>query len=584
METYEWHLGEEDSGTVAGLILLLLTLSTEKGDSIGALLPGRKEGGEPSKRRSESLLRAALACLILMTVAGPVGARQEDSILDSLRAGQEQIIQGNLDAAEKLLGDLIRQAPADPRAYNMLGVVAVQKGNPESAEAHFLKAVELAPGFVGALLNLGRLYQERPAADKQALDKGVTCYLQVLQSVPDHLDARFQVALLLHLKGEWKESLFHLEQLGAEAGSRPRAALLAAANHAAEGDLEQSQTELETAMSGRLDEVDLLQVLPAFQAGGGESLALALLEWFTRQNRSSVGLRERLGWLYSQLGEYEKARITLESLSGEHPELPELLVELATVSFKQGDFDRTLSYLAHARDLRPLDSRIHLFFGITCSEKGLGLEALKSLEQAVSLEPENPYYNYALGAAALYWREAGEAIPYFEKYCTARPDDIRGVTALAQARFINKEYDKAREGFERVVNDPGMAATANYYLGVIARMEQRFDEAVAYLEKNLAVYPGNPDALAEMGAIYTRERDFERAEKVLLEAIGKSPDHYQANFSLLTLYARTKDERYDDQKAKFDQIKENRWNELTESLRTIEVVPPAVFLETGPQQ
>lgn len=527
--------------------------------------------------------RAIWMSLLLMMLAGPAIARQEDPILDSLRAGQQQIIQGNLDAAETLLGDVIRQQPADPRAYNLLGVVLVQKGNPEGAETHFLRAVELAPGFVGALLNLGRLYLDRLTLDREALDKGVACYRQVLGYAPDHLDARFQLALLLHLKGNWRESQVQLDHLGAEADTAPRAALLAAANSAAEGDLERSEAQLEAAMRGPLEEVDLLQVMPAFKRGGAERLAIGLLEWFTGQTRSSVVLRERLGLLYADLGEYEKARITLEGLSGQHPQLPELLVELATVSFKAGDFDRTLSYLAHARDLKPHDGRIHLFFGIACSEKGLGLEALKSLEQAVSLEPENPYYNYAFGAAALYWREAGEAIPYFEKFRVARPDDVRGIMALAQAQFINKEYDRAREGFEQVLNRPEMAPTANYYLGVIARMEQRFDDAVAYLEKNLAAYPGNPDALAELGAIYTRERDFERAEKVLLEAVGKVPDHYQGNFNLLTLFARTKDERYDDQKAKFDRIKENRWNELTESLRTIEVVPPAVFLETGPR-
>jgi hypothetical protein len=50
-----------------------------------------------------------------------------------------------------------------------------------------------------------------------------------------------------------------------------------------------------------------------------------------------------------------------------------------------------------------------------------------------------------------------------------------------------------------------------------------------------------------------------------------------ANFNLLTLYSRTRDERYAPQKDRFDAIKEDRWQRLSEALRTIEVVPSGVF-------
>ena len=44
---------------------------------------------------------------------------------------------------------------------------------------NFKKALELAPNFVGALLNLGRLYLENPAKDPNALRNGLAVYEDV---------------------------------------------------------------------------------------------------------------------------------------------------------------------------------------------------------------------------------------------------------------------------------------------------------------------------------------------------------------------------------------------------------------------
>jgi tetratricopeptide (TPR) repeat protein len=80
-----------------------------------------------------------------------------------------------------------------------------------------------------------------------------------------------------------------------------------------------------------------------------------------------------------------------------------------------------------------------------------------------------------------------------------------------------------------------------------------------------------------MGWIYTRNREFEKAKEILDQALQIDPENYHANFNLMTLYSRTRDERFEQQKAKFEEIKEKRWQYLTNSLRSIEVVPHYVF-------
>jgi hypothetical protein len=70
-----------------------------------------------------------------------------------------------------------------------------------------------------------------------------------------------------------------------------------------------------------------------------------------------------------------------------------------------------------------------------------------------------------------------------------------------------------------------------------------------------------------------RQRDYERAEEALVKALELKPEHYMANFNLLQLYSRTRNPLFEEQKQFFEEIKEKRWQQLTQSLRIIEVVP-----------
>jgi cytochrome c-type biogenesis protein CcmH/NrfG len=62
--------------------------------------------------------------------------------------------------------------PGDPRIYNLLGVIDAQENNFTAAESNFQRAIQLAPRFTGAYLNLGRFYQEH-ANQKGGMEKAL---------------------------------------------------------------------------------------------------------------------------------------------------------------------------------------------------------------------------------------------------------------------------------------------------------------------------------------------------------------------------------------------------------------------------
>jgi Tfp pilus assembly protein PilF len=76
-----------------------------------------------------------------------------------------------------------------------------------------------------------------------------------------------------------------------------------------------------------------------------------------------------------------------------------------------------------------------------------------------------------------------------------------------------------------------------------------------------------------LGQYYLMRKDYEQAEKQIQRALKIDPDHYAANFYLLTLYTRTKDLRQEAQARRFEELKNVLAEKTQEFLRIVEVRP-----------
>lgn len=488
---------------------------------------------------------------------------------------QQLFTQGDLVGARKQLNQALKQFPADAGLENLLGIIEAQEGNYLAAERSFSRAISRERKFTGAYLNLGRLYQENAARDPQALAKALEVYRRVLQYEPENAEANYQSALLLMRKGAYQASLDHLTRLPARSQNSAQALSVSCADYAGLGNFVQANEMAQRLLAHPdLSEPDVMAILPAALTNNrGAGLIAVLLEGLEKRQPLSSALMRHLGLAYEQTGKLVEAREKLEKSGAGEQASVALLVALSRVAHKQKDFQGSLGYLAHARDLEPNNPELHYFFGFVCLDLNLIAEARTSFEKAVKLQPENPSYNYAMGATSAFRHDPGEAIPYFEKYVRLKPVDPRGKLALGAAFFRAKQYDAAARVLLEVIKVPEITTTARYYLGSIARQNGRLDEAIRELEQTLKIKPDYVDALAELGQCYLLKKEYQPAGKLLRRALEIDPDHYTANFNLLTLYARTSDERASAQTARFEEVKKLREEKAQEFLRIVEVRP-----------
>jgi tetratricopeptide (TPR) repeat protein len=477
-------------------------------------------------------------------------------------------------AARHELTEALKLYPGSPVVRNFLGVLEAGDGNYTQAEERFREAVQRAPEYTDAYLNLGRLYQEHGGKDPQAAQKALAAYQAIVRYDPSHAEARFQSATLLLATGEFTRSLVELRRLPSADQDRPAALAVRLADHAGNGERGEADAAAEKLLAaGGFDELDVRPTLPVLLAHGRPDLAVRLLEDLRRRGRASSEDLQRLALIREDAGELVEARVRLEEAAHRRPDDVGLLLDLARVAHKAGDKEGALGYLGHARAVDPANARVHFLFGMTCVELDLGAEAYSSLKEAVRLDPENAAINYAMGAVALHSKDPGEATPYFRKYAELEPKEARGPFALGLAAFHAKDYETARRLLATAAERAETAAGASYYLARIARAEGDLEEALRFALRSVEASPSYADPWSELGLVYLRLDQPEKAREALERCLRIDAEHYLGNMHLLMLYGRTRDPREAAQRERFEEIKKRSKEAAADFLRPIDVRP-----------
>ncbi len=518
-----------------------------------------------------AMLLALVAAVFGFAQAAPTPSPAPEHVLRRIQA---LLTKGDVPAARAALSRALKDYPKEPVLYNFLGVIEAQEHNYRQAESSFRKAIELAPAYAGAYVNLGHLYQENLATDPQAVRKGIAVYQGLLRLKPDSVEGNYQLAVLLQVQGSFRKAIKHLDRLPAATRDGAQALSVRCAALAGLGDASGTETCTQRLRKcPDLSEPDVTLVLSPLVKLKRSDLAVPLLEeLITRRLATSESLHY-LAALYEMQGKLAEARRTYENSAAAGKISVPLLLELARVAYKQKDFEGALGYLAHARDLDPKNAGVHFFFGMVCVEMDLPIEAEKSLKKAVELNPENPYYNYAMGAVIVNSRKWKEAIPYFEKYCEKKPDDPRGRLALASAHFHSYDIDLARKELAELVDKPATASAAHYYLGMLANQENDFPTALRELNEAIRLNPNFAEAYTELGFAQMQLEHYDEARKALEHSVKLAPDGQRANMVLLALYQQTDDPRAEQQAKRFQELNKRRAEKAKMLLRTIEARP-----------
>src|SRR4051812_36489300 len=152
---------------------------------------------------SHRLPRAFLFVLLAALIA----AGQTNSIQDQLEKAATLIRENRIAEAEQQLNSVLKVAPNEVAALNLLGTVRAQQGKLNEAETLLTHAIRIDHEFVPAHMNLAFLYLLSHAPEKTILE-----LREVIQIEPGNLEANYKLARLLISRGQIDEAISTLEK------------------------------------------------------------------------------------------------------------------------------------------------------------------------------------------------------------------------------------------------------------------------------------------------------------------------------------------------------------------------------------
>ena len=125
-------------------------------------------------------------------------------------------------------------------------------------------------------------------------------------------------------------------------------------------------------------------------------------------------------------------------------------------------------------------------------------EALKELQEALRLNPENVDALYYQGLVYVALGRTGDALAVLEKARQMRPEDLDVAFQLGALYFNQKEYEKAEPFLRQVYQLEPTRPNIGYYLGFIEYRQKNYREALAFLRGNVP----SDDNFAQLARFY----------------------------------------------------------------------------------
>jgi tetratricopeptide (TPR) repeat protein len=223
----------------------------------------------------------------------------------------------------------------------------------------------------------------------------------------------------------------------------------------------------------------------------------------------------REGAQLNQEGKHREAIRRYEQVLEFAPEEATAYYALATAYESMGEMEQALDYMEQAADLAPDNARILRNLGRLQCFNDQGEDCVRTLEEAVELDPDHSLGHYWLGLA--YQSTANEDMQRaLEQYReAARIEPSLGSAHLALGRLYGRQPETevlALEAFKlalqiaREKEDADLEAKAHAELAALYDAQGRYDECVDEWAQVLAEQPGNPTAHRRLGVCYAMRK------------------------------------------------------------------------------
>ncbi|MBI9077515.1 MAG: tetratricopeptide repeat protein [Desulfatibacillum sp.] len=251
------------------------------------------------------------------------------------------------------------------------------------------------------------------------------------------------------------------------------------------------------------------------------------------QNRMAEAHSTRAAILYGA-GDYNAAMQGYLKALLLMPDYDLALNNLGLILAKTGNISEAVQYYTKALDANPDRAD-------TLANLGDAQSALGNLEQAVSwysqslaLSPSTAWVHANLARVLVNQGDFQKGVDHLMEALALNPEDQESQNALLTVLKILNEIERLEDAIKAQPNN------AVYYFQLAKLWEQhkKLEQAVRLCEQGLALAPGYPIGLNQLGQIRMDQGRFEEAEGLLKQTAQLLEENIPSLYNLACLYAR----------------------------------------------
>ncbi len=317
--------------------------------------------------------------------------------------------------------------------------------------------------------------------------------------------------------------------------SNPLAAIEAARERVAAGDLDGAIRELATYVSGHPGEIGPERLLGDLYYRHGE-LARAEEQYKHILSYAPVDkeTHNRLGSVYATENKVDAAIAEFDrSLPG-----TDSIPDEVRLHIRKGDFAQYKYELEKGAIDYPTDPEMQLELGELYYSIHQPELALKYSRRALDEDPTSFKAMNDLGRAYLDLQDYSNAIDTFGRCLGRDPTDYACADNLGAAFLESKRYAEAANILTIAHRLQPERGEALVNIGFLSDVNGDWKRAVTYYVQSMTVYPYAPEAYINLGLDYTQHGFYEMAQSALLKGLVVAPEDGRLHFVLGDVYAR----------------------------------------------
>ena len=316
----------------------------------------------------------------------------------------------------------------------------------------------------------------------------------------------------------------------------------------------------------------LKRAIAAHQAGEIERAIDAYQEYLRARPESPMAL-SNLGAAYARTGRYEDAIAQYRHALKVQPGNAPVQLNLALAYYKTGNTEEAAPLFEAVHRAAPGQLQPALLLADCELAMGRNKEAIQILTPFSGGKPENLAVEYALGTALVRDGQVSRGQVLIDKILrngeSAEARLLMGTTKLNVSDFAGALEDLtvavrlnpalpdvysyygvallrtgdqqgAAEAFQKQLATNPNDFNANLQLGVMAKMDEKVDEALKYLRRSLQVRPGDIGVRYQLASIDLSQGKVEEARAALEAMVKEAPSFSEAHVTLATVYYRLK--------------------------------------------